>query len=355
MNSLARMSNAARQLEVLLACFRGHKRAGQVHGRLDQQLEADGPQLLDEVVYWVTPKGKARVYDPRRTLAGTLIPAVTWGVFGLLTSGTTLPSFVASAVIGAVCGGLWAYTSEHLLTKRELSRLGKRLSPGSSAILAYVVGADPSKLAATAASFEPAVASVATIGADLSATVLDRIPHGPPPDSVLRMLVFRYPGQDTAKAVNATAKGKKQTAVETELLIAADKSGGFHVASPTARAFVRSDVVAWGVFGLVFGAVACFRGSRGLLGALENGVITGIGWALFGLLAGALYGLWAGRAVSARRLRTLGPLLPPDTSMVLAWAEGALPQTALAPWSAPGSQQLTLRFNRVPDGAVLDA
>jgi hypothetical protein len=47
--------------------------------------------------------------------------------------------------------------------------------------------------------------------------------------------------------------------------------------------------------------------------------------------------------------------MPPDTSMVLAWSEGALPQAALAPWSVPGSQQLTLRFNRVSDGAVLEA
>ena len=41
------------------------------------------------------------------------------------------------------------------------------------------------------------------------------------------------------------------------------------------------------------------------------------------LFAGALYGLWAGRAVSARRLKGVGPLLPPDSSVILAWADGA--------------------------------
>ena len=77
-------------------------------------------------------------------------------------------------------------------------------------------------------------------------------------------------------------------------------------------------------------------------------------WALFGLVAGALYGLWAGRAVSARRLKAVHPLLAPDTSMIVAWAEGAVTPETLAGWSAPGSQQLILRFNPVANGAVLE-
>jgi hypothetical protein len=104
------------------------------------------------------------------------------------------------------------------------------------------------------------------------------------------------------------------------------------------------------VFGLVLGVIAGFGGNGGLFGALERGVVTGIGWAIFGLAAGALYGLWAGLGVSARRLSSIRPILPPDTSMVLAWAEGA-PKSAQSP---PGSEQLLLRFVSAPHGAVLD-
>ena len=70
------------------------------------------------------------------------MPALTWGVFGLLAGG--LKSLAIWAVIGAVCGGLYAYYTEHLLTKNELKRLGGRLPVDSSAIAAYVRGTDPS-------------------------------------------------------------------------------------------------------------------------------------------------------------------------------------------------------------------
>ena len=79
----------------------------------------------------------------------------------------------------------------------------------------------------------------------------------------------------------------------------------------------------------MWGAIAGFTSNGGVLSSIKSGLVTGILWAVFGLIAGALYGLWAGRAVSARRLKGLGPLLPPDTSAVLAWSEGNLTQRAL--------------------------
>ena len=81
--------------------------------------------------------------------------------------------------------------------------------------------------------------------------------------------------------------------------------------------------------------------------------MTGLAWALFGLVAGALYGLWAGRGVSAARLRGLRPLLTPDTSMV-AWADETATQRSIGAWSTPASQQLILRFASVRGGAVLE-
>ena len=320
----------------------------------------------------VTPKGKARVYDPRRTVAGTLTPALTWGVFGLLASKGNWKSLVLWAVIGGVCGGLYAYYTEHLATKDELGRLGRQLPPDSSAILAYTAGSSAAELSSAAASFEPSPASVATIDADLSATVtngatgspaLSSAPPGTAPadkGTMLTMLLFRYAGTDTAKRVNAQASSKaneRHAAVETELLMRTDPGGRRHVASPSAGAlaFGKGALVSWGAFGLVFGAAAGFTNHGGFFGALKGGVVTGIVWAIFGLAAGALYGLWAGRAVSARRLKSVRPLLPPGTSMVLAWAEGAPQEEAVTAWSEPAEQQLILRFDQAPHGAMLRA
>src|SRR5512140_1861761 len=91
------------------------------------------------------------------------------------------------------------------------------------------------------------------------------------------------------------------------------------------------------------GQVPAARPEGGILGHAEGALVNGIVWALFGLAAGARYGLWAGRGVSARRMKGVRPLLPPGTSTVLAWAEGNLTQQAIDGWSAPGSQQMLLR------------
>ena len=95
-------------------------------------------------------------------------------------------------------------------------------------------------------------------------------------------------------------------------------------------------------------------GDSGVLGTVESGLITGILWALFGVAAGALYGLWAGRGISARRLQRLGPFVPPGTSLVVAWADGSLSQEAIDRWAAKGSRRLILRFNPVRHGAELE-
>jgi hypothetical protein len=76
-----------------------------------------------------------------------------------------------------------------------------------------------------------------------------------------------------------------------------------------AGAWARRDVVSWGLFGVLFGAIAGETGGGGFHGAVTQGVVTGIVWAVFGTFAGAPYGLWAGRSISARRLEGVGPLL----------------------------------------------
>jgi uncharacterized membrane protein len=75
------------------------------------------------------------------------------------------------AVLGAVCGGLYAYYTEHLLTKDELKRIGGHLPGNSSAIVAFVRGPDPRRVLSAIAAYQPATASVAAVTADLSAQV----------------------------------------------------------------------------------------------------------------------------------------------------------------------------------------
>ena len=97
-----------------------------------------------------------------------------------------------------------------------------------------------------------------------------------------------------------------------------------------------------------------FAGNGGILSSIESGVVTGVLWAIFGLVAGALYGLWAGRGVSARRLKGVGPLLPPDSSVILAWADGDIAPQTITDLSSPGAQSLIVRFNPVAHGALLE-
>jgi hypothetical protein len=112
--------------------------------------------------------------------------------------------------------------------------------------------------------------------------------------------------------------------------------------------------VTWGLFGLAWGAIVGIAGDGGVLGTIESGVVTGLLWAIFGLVAGALYGLWAGRAVSAGQLHAVGRLLPPDSSLILAWADGAGADRTIKALSTPDAATLAIRFEPAEGGAVLE-
>ena len=101
-------------------------------------------------------------------------------------------------------------------------------------------------------------------------------------------------------------------------------------------------MVSWGLFGVVYGAIVGAVAHGGILSSIENGLV-GVLWALFGLVAGALYGLWAGRGVSARRLKGFGPLLPPDSSVILAWADGAGTERTIDALSTRDTETLVQR------------
>jgi hypothetical protein len=58
--------------------------------------------------------------------------------------------------------------------------------------------------------------------------------------------------------------------------------------------------------------------------------------------------------VSARRLKGLGPLLLPGTSLVVAWADGPSAQQTVEQRGTIGSRRLVLRFVPLAHGAVLE-
>jgi hypothetical protein len=360
-----------RQLAVLLACFAGQQAAARARRPLDAQLRAQGDDVLDTVVGEVDTHHHARVYDPRRVVAGTLTPALTWGVFGLLTGGGVWGA-VVSGILGALCGGVWAYVGEHALTKSQLTRLGACLPAGSSALLIFADTSDSRRLLEAAAGHAPRVASAAAVADDLTAHVVagpsdqaeqSRGGAGPAAPveqpALLSMITLRYPDPATAEQVasRVARTARPADAPQIELVLRADRSGRRHVTDPGhgAAYMARSNVVSWGGFGLVFGAVAGAIGGGGLLGLLGHGLVTGVAWGLFGLVAGLLYGRWAGQATSAGRLRGVGRLLAPGTSMLLAWADGPVSQETLDLLGAPGAQRLVLHFAPVEGGAVLEA
>ena len=357
-------------LSLLLVCLDSRRAASGARRPLQRQLRADGDAILDTVVLRVKPNRHCAVYDPRRVLMGTLTATLTWGAFGLVAGG--LKGLALWAILGAVCGGLWAYFTEHLLTKNELVRIGAELPADSSSLVMFVETTDPRRVLERTASLAPKTGSVATIDDDLSASVFVgpdgpiEVPSSPVsaatfgPQSPESMVLLRYPNPGTARDVTQrmTPKSKKTpVAVRVEAVIWADSKGRRHVADPSqgVAAWAKSDIVSWGLFGVVVGALAGAFGGGGVHAFVEDAVVTGVGWAVFGLIAGALYGLWAGRAVSARRIKRLRRLLPADRSILIAWADDQALQADVDALTTAGSERLIVRFNPVPGGAVLEA
>jgi uncharacterized membrane protein len=366
----------ASALCVVLVSFDGGKRAARIRRPLGKQLGQQGGAIVDAAIIGVDGEGKVRVHDPHRTVAGLLTAALTWGVFGLLSGG--LVGLMIWAVIGAVCGGLFAYYREQPLSGRQLRRIGKGMRRDSSAIVVFLKCRAEEAVLSTAATFGPTTASLVAISRELSASVLadadagagasrdasGAVPGGPLPaadrSTLLNMLLVRLPGQlavRQALAELAPAKTPDPSIpqVNVELVLESDPRGGLYVHSPNfgVRFSARSSLMSWGVLGLIFGAIAGFSGGGGILRVLEGGLITGAVWGAFGLLAGALYGLFVGRVLSGRHLKQFEWLVPPNSSLAFVWADGDLTNEAIDRWAPRGSQRLVVRFESTSAGSVL--
>jgi hypothetical protein len=307
------------------------------------------------------------VHDPRKVVAGTLTAGATWGLFGLVTGG--LQSFGLWAVLGLICGGLFAYYKLNRLTKDERKRIGERLPADSSAFAAFVKGSDPERILASAEASGPVGASVVAIKSDLSARVWSdhdgraQGTAGQAADTAttqLSLLLVRFAGEHAARQALATTAAAKGTGLDdpaVELIIEANERGRRRVIDPTmgSAAVAKADIVSWGGFGLAYGALAGFVGNGGIPGVIESTLAWGIACGVFGIAAGALFGLWSGRSVSARRLKGIGHLVPPDSSMALGWAGSSASDDAINGWMASGSQRLLIRFAADEHGLLLDA
>jgi hypothetical protein len=275
------------------------------------------------------------------------------------------------AVLGAICGGLYAYYFEHQLAGDQLRRIGGRLPGDSSALLAFVRGSDPRRVLLSAAALRPVTMSVAAVTADLSgqaylgaapSEVGSVIPAGRATkagqETELSMLLVRYVGEHAAREAPLTsgsARHQGDDGPQVELVIETNAHGRRRVVNPTtgSAAFAKIDAISWGLFGLAWGIIVGFTGVGGVLGSVESGLITGVLWAVFGVLAGALYGLWAGRGLSARRLKGLGTFVPPDTSLVVAWADGSPDPDTIERWAGPRTQRLSVSFTPAGRGALI--
>jgi hypothetical protein len=143
--------------------------------------------------------------------------------------------------------------------------------------------------------------------------------------------------------------------VNVEVVLESDPHGGLRVHSPNfgVRFSARSSLMSWGVLGLICGAIGGYTGGGGILGVLGGGLVTGAVWGAFGILAGALYGLFVGRVLSARQLKHLEDLVPPNSSLAFVWADGDLTNKPIDRWAPPGSQRLVVRFDSTANGTVL--
>src|SRR5262249_28355717 len=161
---------AGRSLAALLVCFDGERAAAKARRSLEKRLRSSDSPVLDTTVLRVDGNQKASVHDPGRLLAGVLTPLLTWGVFGFVTGGVS--SMIASGLLGAACGGFYAYRGVHHLGKLQLNRLGAALPPRSSALFTFAETSDAGTVLAAASAPAVTASSVAAIHDDLSANVV---------------------------------------------------------------------------------------------------------------------------------------------------------------------------------------
>jgi uncharacterized membrane protein len=272
------------KLGVLLACFDGRKTAGKARGGLETELRSEEGEPLDTVVVEVNEKHKASTHDPGRVRRVALSAALVWGLCGVLAA-NGLASIIIWAAVGVIGGVLFSYYSMRYLSKSELTRIGSRLPAQSSALVMWVGTKDTARLLEATATQKPSAASVAAVGLDLTTRVFAgatnpvEVPRGLADKvgdkGVMSIVLLRYPDPETAKKMASQPPAGDKGAVptlKTATVIRCDPDGRERVSDPSfgRRALAKADLLSWGGFGLVFGALAGAIGGGGVLGFIES-------------------------------------------------------------------------------------
>ena len=236
---------ARRRRSGCACCWRasaGRARATRARKTLGRRLPpAGGDAILNEVILRVDSRHRAGVCDPHRVIAGTLAFGADLGRLRLDHRRGDQPGGL-KAVVDGMYGGLLAYSTQHPLHQRRTEAHRPAACPATRPRSRHSSRPRTSeRVLASAEPCQPVRASVAAIGADLSAQVLTRaVPpvrghrrhpaHGRPTTtrSASSMLLVRYRGEKPHNANwPATAR---QTAspghgVQTELIFEDSRPG----------------------------------------------------------------------------------------------------------------------------------
>jgi uncharacterized membrane protein len=360
------------RLCILLACFARDKGASKVHRAISKRLRGNGDSIFDEVIVIVAHKHRLHLHYPRKVIPGALTLALTWGVLGLLTGG--VQGLGVWPIVGATCGGLFSYYGLSRLGKDQRKDIGEHLPAGSSALAVSVKGSDPEHVLAAVAPSGPVAASVAAIGSDLSGRVL-KSGDGPPGNGLagtsagqkgtraqptqLVMIMVRFAGQQCSPQGARSCWSSQRQRARCSPSRGGDRSGRARQATGH-RSGERPGCDRQVGHRRLGGLRACLRDHHRLRGQ-RRGPGAGRAWpghrhrlGAFGIVAGALFGLWTSRSVSVRRLKGIGPLVPPGSSVVVGWAASSVPAAAAGGWLAAGAQRLLVRFVAGEHGPILD-
>jgi len=122
--------------EVIVAVFNSQAQADSIVSTLKQMNKNGAIKLIDAAVVSHDDKGNAKVKEIEEltTLKGGERGAIVGGVLGIIFP----PTFLASAAVGAVAGGLWGKIRDTGFKSDELKTVANELKPGEYAVVAVL-------------------------------------------------------------------------------------------------------------------------------------------------------------------------------------------------------------------------
>ena len=231
---------------------------------------------------WSKPIKSSALHTPAGPSQARSTSCSTWGVFGLIAGGLQ-----GLWVWGILARDLGCARRPHR-TPREQGRAQagrQRLPPDSSAIAIFVQGSDPHNACSPRSGpsspaprpgrcHRPGPFRRRSMRATSSrSSPPERSGAAPAPSqtTLLSMLLVRFAGEHGAKKAlgdSVRAKHPDLRAPQVELMVEANKEGRRRVVNPTTGTAVmaKSDIIGWGVCGVVWGAIVGFVGGAGALG-----------------------------------------------------------------------------------------